>query len=267
MNGNNSVPEKTKKPFYKRWWFWILLFVIFIIIAASLGGNGNNNAGTTNSPFPSASLSTKPSAAPSATPTEKTASTVSVNLELSNGNYTSGIDFPAGKYDIEAISGAGNVSSSNMYNGGINATMGTKDANKAIGSDLYEQKYSNIDLPDGIILYISGVTVKITSEAANGSPLKTREQPNTKTVELGNGNFVAGKDFPSGTYDIVAVSGGGNVSSDNMYSGGLNAVMGVTEKNKEIGTNMYQQKYKNIELPDGTTLTISGVDIQLIPSR
>ena len=36
-----------------------------------------------------------------------------------------GIDFPAGKYDIVAVSGGGNVSSSNAFDGGINAVMGT----------------------------------------------------------------------------------------------------------------------------------------------
>ena len=239
------------------------VLIIIIIIAASAGGKDKNNTGATNTPVPSTSETTETTKAP----TDVTPATTSVSIELSNGNYTSGIDFPAGKYDIEAVSGSGNVSSSNMYSGGINAAMGTEEANDAIGSDLYEQKYSNIDLSDGVVLYISGVTVKITSEAADGSPLKTREQPNTKTIDLGNGNFVSGTDFPAGTYDIIAVSGGGNVSSDNMYGGGLNAVMGVTEKNKEFGLDMYQQEYKNIELPEGTTLTISGVDIRLVPSK
>lgn len=57
-----------------------------------------------------------------------------------------------------------------------------------------------------------------------------------------NGNFVAGTDFPAGVYDIQAVSGNGNVSSDNIYSGGLNAIMGV--KNDEL----YEKEYKNISL-------------------
>ena len=47
--------------------------------------------------------------------------------------------------------------------------------------------------------------------------------------ELGSGYYTAGIDFPAGTYDIEAISGNGNVSSDNMYDGGLNAIMGVKE--------------------------------------
>jgi hypothetical protein len=265
MNGSNPVPEKAKKPLYKKWWFWVLalvvlIIIIIIIIAASAGDGKDDTIGTTNTPLADTGET-------ETAPAEKAPAATPVRLELSNGHYTAGIDFPAGRYDIEAVSGSGNVSSSNMYSGGINAIMGTKEENEAIGSDIYEQKYANINLPDGVVLSISGVTVRITSEAADGAPLKTRRQPNTETVELGSGNFVAGTDFSAGTYDIIAVSGGGNVSSDNMYDGGINAIMGTADKNKEIGSNLYQQEYKNIELPKGTTLTVSGVGIKLVPSK
>lgn len=198
----------------------------------------------------------------SSSPTETsdpTPSTISFEQEFSSGNYTAGIDFPAGKYDIVAVSGGGNVSSSD---GGINAVMGTEDKNELM--DMYEQEYKNIDLPDGTTLTISGVTVRLTSDAASGDPLTPRNQEITETVDLGNGNFVAGEDFPAGVYNIVAVSGGGNVSSSNLYEGGINAILGTEDQNEIM--DMYEQEYKNIDLPDGTTLTISGVQIQLVPS-
>ncbi len=244
-----------------------MVLLLVIIIAASTGGKDENQTGIANTPVPSTSETHVTPETPTEENPQVTPATTSVSLEFSNGNYTAGIDFPAGKYDIEAVSGSGNVSSSNMFSGGINAAMGSEEANNAIGSDLYVQNYSNVNLEDGVVLYISGVTVKITSEAADASPLKTRNQPNTKTIDLGNGNFVSGTDFPAGTYDIIAVSGGGSVSSDNMFGGGINAIMGVAEKNNKYGIDMYQQKYKNIELPEGTTLTVSGVNIQLVPSK
>ena len=197
----------------------------------------------------------------SSSPTETsdpTPSTISFEQEFSSGNYTAGIDFPAGKYDIVAVSGGGNVSSSD---GGINAVMGTEDKNELM--DMYEQEYKNIDLPDGTTLTISGVTVRLTSDAASGDPLTPRNQEITETVDLGNGNFVAGEDFPAGVYNIVAVSGGGNVSSSNLYEGGINAILGTEDQNEIM--DMYEQEYKNIDLPEGTTLTISGVQIQLVP--
>ena len=198
----------------------------------------------------------------SSSPTETsdpTPSTISFEQEFSSGNYTAGIDFPAGKYDIVAVSGGGTVSSSD---GGINAVMGTEDKNELM--DMYEQEYKNIDLPDGTTLTISGVTVRLTSDAASGDPLTPRNQEITETVDLGNGNFVAGEDFPAGVYNIVAVSGGGNVSSSNLYEGGINAILGTEDQNEIM--DMYEQEYKNIDLPEGTTLTISGVQIQLVPS-
>ena len=130
--------------------------------------------------------------------------------------------------------------------------------------DMYEQEYSNIDLPDGVVLSISGVTVRLTCDDASGAPLTPRNQEITETVELGNGNFVAGEDFPAGVYNIVAVSGGGNVSSSNLYDGGINAIMGTEDQNELM--DMYEPEYKNIDLPEGTTLTIDGVQVQLVPS-
>jgi hypothetical protein len=253
--------NKAHKPIFKRWWFWVLAVVVLIIIIAAVSGGGDNKnaAVSPGAQQQNAAPSSAAPAAPTAT---------SADIQLSSGNYTAGMDFPAGTYDITVVSGAGNVSSSNMYSGGLNATMGTEEANKTLGTDLYEQSYANIKLPDGTVLSVSGgVVIRITSGEASTKPLKQRGQTITETVALGSGNFVSGKDFPAGTYDVIAVSGGGNVSSDNMYSGGINAVMGPEGANADLGTSLYEQAYKNVELPQGTTLTISGVKINLVPSK
>ncbi|MEA4987580.1 MAG: copper amine oxidase N-terminal domain-containing protein [Anaerovorax sp.] len=82
--------------------------------------------------------------------------------------------------------------------------------------------------------------------------------------EFSNGNYTSGTDFSAGTYTITAVKGGGNVSSSNLLSGGINAIMGTPDKNSEIGLdNFYKQEYKNISLPSGTILKIDGVTIRL----
>lgn len=184
---------------------------------------------------------------------------ISYETDLSSGNYTAGIDFPAGIYDIEAISGLGNVSSSNMFSGGINDMMGIDD-----GSGLYQKKYSNIKLTKGVVLNVSGgVVIHINSDAASSDALTPRNQDITETQTLGNGNWVSGTDFPAGIYDIEAISGSGNVSSDNMFNGGINAVMGTEN---DIW-DMSEKSYKNIEFPEGTTLSISGCEITLTPSK
>lgn len=77
---------------------------------------------------------------------------------------------------------------------------------------------------------------------------------------LENGHFVAGEDFPAGTYDIEAVSGCGNVYSDNLLDGGINAVMGVASEDI-FGTA--ERKYSNVYLPEGTTLSVLDVKVRI----
>lgn len=78
-----------------------------------------------------------------------------------------------------------------------------------------------------------------------------------KTLTLENGNFVAGIDFVAGTYDIKALSGFGNISSDDLS---INAIMGTTTDDV---LGIAQQKYENIHLAEGVTLTIDSVKVQL----
>lgn len=88
---------------------------------------------------------------------------------------------------------------------------------------------------------------------------KEKADLEARTITLSNGNYTAGIDFDAGTYDIIAISGNGNVSSSNMFSGGLNAIMGVRND------GFYEKEYKNIRLPYGTELSIDGVKIKLVP--
>lgn len=268
----NGKPEKR---IYQKWWLWLII-ALMLIIASSLGGGDNTGTQTPNETSKATAGDTAAAANTSAataaatgtqtTVTPETAASAAVNIVFKSGHYTAGTDFPAGVYDIEAVSGGGNVSSGNIFTGGINAIMGTKEKNKEIGTDMYEQKYSNINLDDGVVLSVSGVEIRLTCENASGEPLKPRNQSISETANLGSGNFVAGKDFPAGVYDIDVVSGGGNVSSDNM-AGGLNLIMGTKEKNKELGIDMYEQSFQNADLSDGVTLKIDGVKIKLTPSK
>ncbi len=83
----------------------------------------------------------------------------------------------------------------------------------------------------------------------------------SRTKTLKNGNFIAGKDFEAGTYDIVAVAGGGNVSGGSIFNGGINAIMGPSDD------GFYQKEYKNIVFKEGESLKVSNVTIKLIPSQ
>ena len=111
-------------------------------------------------------------------------------------------------------------------------------------------------------------TTNSTSNSTNtnttaSSTTSTSQVTATKPVTLTSGNYTAGKSFPAGTYTVEAISGYGNVSSSNMYAGGLNQIMAPagTQDSSAIST------YKNAKFPAGTTLTVSDVTIKLIPSN
>lgn len=247
------VQYQTKKKKKFHWWYVLILLVIIGVF----GSIGNDEQADSSAP------SVSNSATSSAPTTPTTPKTIPYEVELTSGFYTAGIDFPAGKYDIEAVAGGGNVSSNNMFSGGLNLVMGVEEKDAAFGTDLYEQSYKNAKLDKGVVLSVSGgVTIKISSEAASADPLTPREQDITDAVQLGSGNYVAGKDFSAGVYDITAVSGNGNVSSSNMFDGGLNAVMGT-----DTSMDFYEKSYKNVELTSGVELTVSGVSIELTPSK
>jgi hypothetical protein len=99
-------------------------------------------------------------------------------------------------------------------------------------------------------------TNKMSNETAK--PIETKMPEKTfepKEYTFGNGNFTVGKDFDKGTYNIIAVSGGGNVHC----TGDINAIMGT----KGDGS-FYEREYKNIRFEDGNVLEITNVTIKLI---
>lgn len=252
--------QREMKPLYQKKWLIMLVLLIVIGAFASAGGKHASKTANVQTPAP---VSPPPSTAAS----PEVSATISVKMRLISGNYTVGVDFPAGVYTITAISGKGNVYSSNMHSGGINAAMGTQDINTKLGAKIYQQNHSDVQLRSGDVLSVSGgVVIELTCEKADSTPLKSRNQSITDNVYLVGGTYIAGEDFPAGTYDVIAVSGSGNVHSGNMYSGGINAAMGTEEENKAAGIDLYEQRYNHIEFPAGTTLVVSKVDISLVPS-
>lgn len=90
---------------------------------------------------------------------ENTATTEIVeDTILSNGNFVAGKDFKEGIYTITALEGNGNVMSSNVLDGGINAIMGIGGS----GFDGIAQKeYKNIKLSKDVTLTLNNVKVNL----------------------------------------------------------------------------------------------------------
>ena len=240
------------------------LFVTGILVA--VGVFGSISAGkkqSTNTPPETPAQAQPQSPTETAAPTEAATEQqfIHYEAELSDGYYTAGIDFPAGKYDISVVDGNGNVSSSNLFDGGINTMMGVSEE-----YEMYQKEYKNISLPSGESLHVRGnLCVKIASDKASPDPLQPRNQSISETLTLTNGYYVAGEDFPAGVYTITAIEGSGNVSSDNMFDDGLNAIMGVVDDNSRYA-DLYAKDYKNVDFKEGVTLKINGLTVELTPS-
>lgn len=173
-------------------------------------------------------------------------------IDLSAGNYIAGKDVPVGTYNITATSGSGNVSSSNMYNGGLNEVMGAEN------DGISQQSFNGLAMDENVTLSVGGnVVIHLVAEDAQTGNVTARGEASGTPVDLQAGNYTSGTDFPAGTYTIVATGGSGNVSSSNMFEGGLNEVMG----NDGFGIT----QFNNAVLPEGETLSISGTSIQLVP--
>lgn len=254
----------------------LALSAVLVLALAACGGSSTSTAGAGSTPpastpasasAPSANPVSTPESIPASVPASEPASEPkpaaqleAYSTELSSGHYTAGIDFPAGTYTITALSGSGNVQSSNMFSGGLNEVMSPEENEY---TDIYIQEFKNAKLEKDVVLSISGVTVKIEIAAADTATMTTRENPGAEETELGSGNYVAGTDFPAGIYNIVAVNGSGNVTSDNLFDGGINAVMSPEENQF---TDMYIQAFMNVDLSDGIGLSVSGVTVKLVPS-
>ncbi len=116
----------------------------------------------------------------------------------------------------------------------------------------------------GIIIVMGIVATIITATQPkinymSSSPTATMNNKSlSNSSVLSSGVYVAGQDFKGGKYNIIAVSGSGNISSSNMYTGGVDGEI-------SSDNNGAYKEYRNINLPNGTKLTISGdVSIKLV---
>ena len=257
---NQPLPTfKRPKAIYKNWWFWLVVVVVIIGLIGIIGGNSSKepSAGGSGTAPSSSQGNANASSAEAKPPKGDDLANVAKEYTLTAGHYTAGIDIPAGKCNVTAVSGAGNLSSSNMFSGGINAMFGIDD------SELYTASFSGLKLPKGTTLTLNSdlkITLTYTGVDSN---FTGRSYDEGAAVTLKDGNYEAGTDFPAATYKIVAVAGTGNLSSTNMFDGGLNEMFGV-----DNSTGLYNGQFLNVDLKKGVTLTVSGgLTIQLIPTK
>lgn len=109
-----------------------------------------------------------------------------------------------------------------------------------------------------IIIFILAVIILVFIIPTDETPVVTTTTPETPAATpaatqneytFTDGNYVSGIHFNPGVYDIIA-TGIGNVSSDNMFEGGVNMIA--------------PHEAKNIKLPEKSTLTVQSIGTQII---
>lgn len=254
------IPTKKKK----RVWPWIVIAVIVIGIIGASSGNKKSASNTeTDGKTNIEQSSDKTTTEPDVTTPEQEAATdfsdVPTEYTLSAGQYYAGVDIPCGKFDLLAVSGSGNVSSSNIYKGGINGLY----AKPGDGPDYYDEAYNGIKLPEGERINIcDNLVVKITySHIDAGFTGRTEDTANT--ITLIQGNYDVGTDIPEGIYTIRIKEGSGHIGY-NVYGGGLNETMAAPGE-AEGRSISYIPEFKNAYFPAGDELTIRGMTVELVP--
>ena len=128
-----------------------------------------------------------------------------------------------------------------------------------INSDNTENYFYNInvyDLPSMVEdeeeskIYLDFVefTKESLGSSSTSSSSNTTSTVKGEDIELTAGNYVVGEDIKPGKYDIIALSGSGNLYIPQK----VNEVMGTTDN------NFYLKNYNNVTLNNGETLEISG---------
>lgn len=220
---------KEKKPWYKKWWIWVIAIIVVIFLFAAFGGSDSDSSSSSSSTDSTAKSSSKKKQAVE----KNTAKAVT----LGAGTYKVGRDIQPGRYVIRAKTGSGNVSGDND----LNLILGTTVDNSLGQVDSY-----TTDLK-------KNAEVKLESlQSVTFTP--TPSKRSFKTT-LSAGDWVVGKDIKAGRYEITALQGSGNLTTDD---GDLNEILGTTS-DKDAG----QVTKVNVDLSNGQVLNNSLESIKL----
>ena len=204
--------------------------------------------------------------------------------EFPSGLYIAGEDFPAGTYDIEIINGYGSITSKildlKLMVSDIDIQL-ESDSSKAEAEDEkyesgYDKKFKNGKFISDTILIVDGKNLKIKltkSQKTNNIAASPKQE-----YEFSTGFYVAGEDFPAGTYDIVAVKGYGEIDTKtpdeelqfiNDTDIRLESDSSRANPGKRTYETGYDKEFKNGRLTPKTALTVkgNGLKIKLVKSQ
>ncbi|QNQ83739.1 hypothetical protein FP435_04420 [Lactobacillus sp. PV037] len=224
---------KQKKPWYKRWWAWVLIALAVIIVFAIIAGSGEDDSGSSSNSSSQNQTSVSTS--------KKTYKNTAKAVTLGAGSFEvgAGKDIEPGRYVIKAESGDGNFQSDGGED--INIILGTTPDEDGGQVDSY-----TTTLVKGEKIKISGIE-KTSFEPAPKPKFQT---------SFGPGTWIVGQDIKPGRYEIKAVRGSGNITSNNSD---INEILGTTADNDEG-----QITHFTADLTDGEAITTDVQEIELV---
>lgn len=186
-----------------------------------------------------------PSEPPAAETPAPSSGTETYDLDLTAGHYVGGLGIPTGRYTLTWVANNGNVYS-------------PRSVNEIFREDR-TTVYNNFDFYSGTELTVSGTLVlHIHTDNADFSKIKQRVIKKEVETVLAPGNYIAGTDFPEGTYFITAYEGHGNVYS---HEADVNTIISTEP---EAGHSIYQYNYATFSV--GDSLEVSSCTIKLVPA-
>lgn len=165
---------------------------------------------------------------------------------LTCGYYFTEYNIPKGTYNLKLISGSGNAISNELN------VIFAKD--KSLGNI---KTYKNLELGTNDGIEIGGnLVLQITStDAVKDRRNGTNEAK--RSYKFRSGVYRCGKHIRKGVYNILLVSGSGNI----YISDKVNEILGFDKSYGQI------TKIKNVPITSGTKIELSGCTVKFTPAK
>ena len=182
--------------------------------------------------------------------------------ELTAGTYKGGVHIPEGTYEVVILpdeeTGIGDM------------VISMNDAENGIYYSVCLGEYEGIYNISDFRVYAGGVmdiegrgTLLFGSSNAQSEAMYWLDNPNTQNYYVKN-EFEVGVDVVPGVYDVYVESGSGIFDYEVMTTNGYMVYQGKLIGDPESG---FAGVWKNVVLPEGTTVYIDDMEVQLVPSE
>lgn len=179
------------------------------------------------------------------------------SVTLGAGLYKCGVHIPEGVYRVVLESGSGSLN--------VEDEVNYISLFYSFGNDSEIEEIREVDdvriYKGALVTILDNVTLRFETENAQ-MELGGIANPNTESRTLEE-QFVVGKDIPAGVYDVYCEEGSG-IFEYYIPMDGYDSYEG-----KLIGDSQstLPRTFKNVVLPDGVEVTITGMKVTLTPSE